>query len=391
MRLSSLDVLRGLTVAFMILVNNPGDWQHIYASLTHAHWHGLTPTDLVFPFFLFAVGNAMAITLPPLAAKGNAVFWSKTLKRVALIFGLGVLLNWAPFVRYTEAGLSFIPWADPVDPLRGVRIMGVLQRIALCYLLAAGVYKAGGIKAVGFSIVGLAVLYYCVSVAGLGEASHDSFSKEGFFGKAVDVAVLGRAHLHQPAEGFDPEGLAGTLSATLNVLLGMVAGWFLVRAPIAMRAPAALRVVGLGAGLLALGYGLSTFWPINKQLWTGSFAFVTSGYACLVLAGLFWLIDVKSIRTPILPVLTAFGRNPLFIYLLAELSPKIIKLFRWQTGISAEGKPEYLHALKWYSRDVCAPLFADLSMGSLLYALTMVMLFGLVAWYMQRRGVYVRV
>jgi predicted acyltransferase len=134
-RFYSLDVFRGATVCLMILVNNPGSWSHIYPPLEHAPWHGLTPTDLVFPFFLFAVGNALSFVMPRLEAGGDSAFWKKVIKRTALIFLIGLFLNWWPFVRWTDGHLSLIHWVNPIDETKGVRILGVLQRIALCYFL----------------------------------------------------------------------------------------------------------------------------------------------------------------------------------------------------------------------------------------------------------------
>ena len=136
-RYYSLDVFRGATVCLMILVNNPGTWSHIFDPLEHAPWHGLTPTDLVFPFFLFAVGNALSFVMPKLEAGSDAAFWKKILKRTALIFLIGLFLNWFPFVKWSDDELIFRNWVDPNNPQSGVRIFGVLQRIALCYFFAA--------------------------------------------------------------------------------------------------------------------------------------------------------------------------------------------------------------------------------------------------------------
>ena len=134
-RYYSLDVFRGATVCLMILVNNPGTWSHIFDPLEHAPWHGLTPTDLVFPFFLFAVGNALSFVMPKMEAGGDAAFWKKILKRTVLIFLIGLFLNWWPFVKWSDGELVFRNWVDPANPESGVRILGVLQRIALCYFL----------------------------------------------------------------------------------------------------------------------------------------------------------------------------------------------------------------------------------------------------------------
>src|SRR5688500_18392619 len=136
-RFYSLDVFRGATVALMILVNNPGSWSHIYSPLEHAPWHGCTPTDLVFPFFLFAVGNALAFVMPRLEEAGTAAFLRKVVTRTLLIFAIGLFLNWSPFLKWDAGMLVFKHWVDPENPASGIRIPGVLQRIALCYFFAS--------------------------------------------------------------------------------------------------------------------------------------------------------------------------------------------------------------------------------------------------------------
>ena len=151
-RYYSLDVFRGATVALMILVNNPGSWAHIYSPLEHATWHGCTPTDLVFPFFLFAVGNAMAFVMPRFEQAGDAVFWKKVIKRTLLIFAIGIFLNWSPFVRWDDENLSWKVWHN-------VRIMGVLQRIALCYFFASVIVYYAKTKG-AFVISGILLLVY---------------------------------------------------------------------------------------------------------------------------------------------------------------------------------------------------------------------------------------
>jgi predicted acyltransferase len=196
-RYYSLDVFRGATVALMILVNNPGSWGHIYSPLEHATWHGCTPTDLVFPFFLFAVGNAMAFVMPRFEQKGPAAFWRKVITRTLLIFGIGLFLNWSPFIKWDGDHLAGKPWEN-------VRILGVLQRIALAYFFASViVYYA---KARGaFVIGGIILLLYWMLCWWLGNPS-DPYSLPGYFGTNIDKMVLGETHMYK-GEGvvFDPE------------------------------------------------------------------------------------------------------------------------------------------------------------------------------------------
>ncbi len=195
-RYYSLDVFRGATVAFMILVNNPGTWSHIYDPLEHATWHGLTPTDLVFPFFLFAVGNAMAFVMPRFKQTGPATFWKKVLKRTALIFLIGLLLNWFPFMHWQDNQLVFNSWTwyDSDGQRTGIRIMGVLQRIALCYFFASIIVYYS--KTRGAFLIGILLLlvYWAICIAG---NIHDPYSLSGWFGTGFDKTLLGEVHMYR--------------------------------------------------------------------------------------------------------------------------------------------------------------------------------------------------
>ena len=185
----SLDAFRGMTVAAMILVNNPGSWSHLYAPLAHASWHGWTPTDLVFPFFLFAVGNALALTQPQGQPIPAATFWPKWTRRTLLIFGIGLLLNAWPFVQWHDDGSLHL------KELETLRIMGVLQRIALCWALAALIIRAGGLRAAAWTSAALLIGYTAACFA-FARVS-DPWSLEGFFGTGLDRLLLGESHLYQ--------------------------------------------------------------------------------------------------------------------------------------------------------------------------------------------------
>src|SRR5688572_1837603 len=216
----------------MILVNNPGSWSHIYDPLEHAGWHGLTPTDLVFPFFLFAVGNAMAFVMPRFEEKGDAHFWKKVLRRSLLIYGIGLFLNWWPFVRWQNDELvaNGWTWLDAEGKLVGVRLMGVLQRIAICYLAASVIIYY--LKVKGAFLVGMILLLlYWVLCFTLGDAANP-YSKPGFFGNPIDEAVLTIPHMYggEPyklngvVHSFEPEGLMSTIPAIVNVIFGFLIG-----------------------------------------------------------------------------------------------------------------------------------------------------------------------
>ena len=218
-RYYSLDVFRGATVALMILVNNPGSWDYLYSPLDHAPWHGCTPTDLVFPFFLFAVGNAMAFVMPRFEKEGTAYMLKKVCKRTVLIFLIGLFLNWCPFVKWDNEALVAKPWEL-------VRIMGVLQRIALCYFSASLIVYF--LKVSGAYVMGcvLLLLYWFVSLY-LGNPQ-DPYSLNGFFGTAIDIKLLGVTHLYK-GEGipFDPEGLASLPAAIVQVIFGYLIGQYI--------------------------------------------------------------------------------------------------------------------------------------------------------------------
>ena len=187
-RYYSLDVFRGATVALMILVNNPGSWSHIYSPFEHAAWHGCTPTDLVFPFFLFAVGNAMAFVLPRLREKGTAAFMRKLFTRSLLIFAIGLFLNWSPFIKWDHDQLVFKPWAN-------IRIFGVLQRIALCYFFASFIAYCFKTKStIVISMVLLLLYWWLCYYFG---ASADSYAFEGYFGTAIDKSIIGVDHMYK--------------------------------------------------------------------------------------------------------------------------------------------------------------------------------------------------
>jgi len=369
----SLDVFRGATVAAMILVNNPGTWAHLYAPLAHADWHGWTLTDLVFPFFLFAVGNALALTTSATAQPSSADFCRRWLRRTLLIFGIGLLLNAWPRVL----------WGD-IDSLR---VMGVLQRIALCWAVAALVVRAGGVHAALITTIVLLGGYWLACQ--LWAHGADPYSLEGFFGTHLDRALLGEAHLYR-GEGvpFDPEGLGSTPPAVAQVLLGyLVATHWL---PQRDTSGASLRWLGLGLALIALGLLGSTVMPINKKIWTSTYVLLTTGLATITLIATWHVLRGTSAHrgTPPAAVrrgLIAFGRNALLIFALSGLIPRTLALVR----IEEYGETDQtLPLLSWIHAHVFAPLFNDPRMGSLSYAIAMLALYWAIAAALHRRGWY---
>lgn len=262
----------------MILVNNPGSWAHIYDPLEHAKWHGLTPTDLVFPFFLFAVGNALSFVMPRLEAAGDAAFWRKVVTRSLLIFLIGLFLTWWPFFRWTDAGLAFRPWTsvDANGNIQGVRILGVLARIAICYFFAAIlIYYLK--PRLAFYVGMLLLLLYWLLCYLLGDPG-DPYSITGWFGNKVDLAVLGEAHMYHGERvngkpyAFDPEGIMSTIPAIVQVILGFLVGDYIQKKTAASTATGSSRyfemLTGLfvaGVAMLVTGFIWDTVFPINKR------------------------------------------------------------------------------------------------------------------------------
>lgn len=407
-RQASLDVFRGATVALMILVNNPGSWQALYPPLAHAPWHGLTPTDWVFPFFLFAVGQSLALALPRWQAEGRARLWRRIALRTAAIFALGLLLNAAPFVRWDATGELVLRELDTL------RTMGVLQRIALCFGAAAALLVLAGRHASPVALVAAAVLllgYWWACVA-LG-APGDAYSLQGWFGTALDRTLLGEAHLYR-GEGvpFDPEGLASTPPAIAQVLLGWWVGTQLRGR--ALDAHAVARLC-LWATLLLVLAGLWQWqMPLNKKIWTSSYVLHTSALAMLVLALVIaWLEPAaRGLLRPAtsdtataaataahkapgpglaVRVLQAFGRNPLLLFVLSGLVPRALGLLRWPEGMAADGTPLWTTPLRWAYQSGFAGIGSDPRLGSLLYAIAYTSLYAALALWLDRRRLYLRV
>ncbi|HEY9731970.1 MAG TPA: heparan-alpha-glucosaminide N-acetyltransferase domain-containing protein [Drouetiella sp.] len=298
-RFLPLDVFRGMTVCFMIIVNTPGTSKLIYPALDHAKWHGFTPTDLVFPSFLFAVGNALSFTLSKYEAKGNRAVLLKTLKRTAIIFFIGFILLWLPFNK----------------TLDHTRIPGVLQRIALCYCGASLMIHYLPRKVViALSIIFLLAYWailYCFGAPG------DQYSLQGNAVLPLDLFVLGPGHMYK-GEGipFDPEGILSTIPAVVNVLAGYYTGCFIQKHA---QTPGALgKITGAGIALVALAQIWNIVFPINKKLWTSSYVLQTVGIDLVILAAMIAVID-RLHWEKWTEFFTVFGKNTLFIYVLSDL------------------------------------------------------------------------
>lgn len=380
-RFYSLDVFRGATVCLMILVNNPGTWAHIYAPLKHAPWHGLTPTDLVFPFFLFAVGNAMAFVMPRLEAGGDAVFWRKVIKRSLLIFAIGVFLAWWPFFKWSGNELVFKPWSftDEKGNPQGVRILGVLPRIAICYFFAAIlVYYLKLRKA--FYVGTIMLLLYWVLFLLLGD-KNDPYSMAGFFGNDIDKAVLGAAHMYK-GEGmlFDPEGLMSTLPAIVQVIFGYMVGDYIIKKGKTYEMVTGLFVAGVG--FLLAGFCWDMVFPINKKIWTSSYVVYTTGLAMITIATMIYMIEFKNIKGGLARFFDVFGKNPLFVFALSAFLPKGFALIRLGDGVNP---------WNWLYKKVLIHTPGAKENGSLLYAICVILFMWAICWWMDKRKIYIKV
>jgi predicted acyltransferase len=369
-RYLALDVFRGMTICFMIIVNCPGSWQYVYSPLLHADWHGFTPTDLVFPSFLFAVGNAMAFVMHKYENQPGSVFWSKILKRTFIIFLLGFLMYWFPFFREAEGG------GVELKPLSETRIPGVLQRIALCYFFAAIIIHYGSKRfALWFSV--LALLAYWVLSYVFGDPS-DPYSLAGNAGLKLDLFLLGEKHLyHGEGIAFDPEGLLSTLPSIVNVIAGFFAGDYIRRNGSSYETIAKLMIAGALLILAAFIWDLA--FPINKKIWTSSFVLLTVGIDLLIISILIYITEVYK-RQRWTFFFVVFGRNPLFIYLLADVLLTIISMIR--IGDS--------NLQQWLFRDVFGAVSGPY-LASFLFAFFFMLLNWTVGYFMDRNRIYVKV
>jgi len=368
-RFLSLDVFRGLALCLMIVVNTPGAGSLPYYIMEHPDWFGFTIADIVFPSFLFAVGNAMAFG----AARqvSEAEFWTKVLRRTAIIFALGVLTYWFPFFRETAEGWVYRPFSD-------TRILGVLQRIALCYFFAAVAARYLGVRGLIALSAALLLGYWGVLLAGAPDAA-TAFSKAGNIGNTIDRAVLSQAHMYGGDEGFEPEGILSTVPAIVNVILGYLAGLYIIRRGVSRQT--VLRFLAVGAVLIVAALAWNPLFPVAKKLWTSSFVLLTVGIDLVVLAGLMGWIDIGKHRFGV-RFFEILGRNPITLYVVAILLEMGMSYIRI-------GGPQGPGVWSWFGRHVMQGL-APGPLGSLLTAILYMLLCWLVALWMDRRGIILK-
>jgi predicted acyltransferase len=373
-RLTSLDAFRGATIAAMILVNDPGSWKDVYPQLRHAQWNGWTFTDWIFPFFLFIVGVAMPFSFSKRLEAGGSprALITHIFRRAAVIFALGLVVNGFPF------------WLDPTFSLATFRIPGVLQRIAICYLVASFIFIYGGIKAQvwgsGLLLAAYWLLVRLVPVPGFGAGVLEPTGSLQWY---VDSTLLkGHTWVYAPAPGFDPEGIIGTIPAIATTLIGTIAGHWLRSSRTGKEKASWMFVVG--SLMVLVGVILDRWLPINKNLWTSSYVVFIGGWSLSCLATLYWLIDVKQLRRWATPFII-FGMNAIATYVLAELLAVTLGWIQWgQAGGVSISLQQFLF-LTFFASWV-SPVNA-----SLLFAITYVLVMFLFAWVLWKKRWFVKV
>jgi predicted acyltransferase len=367
-RFTALDIFRGMTICFMIIVISPGALP--YWPLDHAPWHGFTPTDLVFPSFLFAVGNALSFAEKKFNELSSGQVLYSIFKRSFIIFLLGYLMSWFPFYRL-DAHNDIIPF-----PISETRYFGVLQRIAICYLSTGLAVRYVNRKFLLYLGVGILLFYWDVLVV---FGSGSPFSIEGNAITKLDVLLFGKAHLYYDHGVFDPEGLLSTLPAVVNTLAGYLVGKYLQQKGNSGTALRPLFIIG------GLGVACAVIWnvtfPINKKLWTSSFALLTIGLDLILLPLLVLVTQTKSgVDKRWTRFFSIFGKNPLFIYMLAEMLLILLRKIPVGTINLYEQINTVVFQAVWPG-----------SAGSLLFALTNMLFCWCVGWVLDKNKVYIKV
>lgn len=368
-RLVSLDVFRGITVMAMILVNNPGSWSHIYAPLEHAKWHGCTPTDLIFPFFLFIVGVSIVYALDSARQdpSRHPQLLLRIVKRSAFLFGLGLFSALFP---------SFV--------FETVRIPGVLARIAVVFLVCGTIFLKTNWRTQAWLLGGILVLYnvliQVVPVPGFGPANLEPATNLGAW---LDRLILGENHLWKSSKTWDPEGLLSTLPAIGTGLAGMLAGQWLRLRTIEPATKVAWLFVAGGAAVV-VGMIWNGWFPINKSLWTSSYVLYTAGIAVAMLAALYWLCDVHGYRAWTKPFLV-YGVNAITVFFLSGLVPRLLQMIKVP---AANGESVGLRT--WLYDTFFVPYFSPIN-ASLAGAIVCVLIWLVILWVMYNRRIIIKV
>ena len=360
-RYLSLDIFRGLTIALMIVVNTPGTWDAIYAPLDHAKWHGCTPTDLVFPSFMFAIGVSMAFSFAKFGYRFSSELVTKIIKRVVVLYLIYFLMCFFPFYDFEPSKF---------------RILGVLPRLAFSYGIAAVVVLMVSERWLPY-VIGAVLLIYWGIMYYFGDAAnpYGMTTNAGYY---LDLAVLGDKHMwHGEGVAFDPEGILGTLSAVCTVLLGYLTGRLIrtTQNPISV----INRLLLFGAASIFVALLWNNVFPINKKLWTSSYVLYVAGIDAIVISALIWLVDLQKNTKWAWPF-RVMGSNALAAYVISEMLVIVMISIKWPL---ADGTK--MNVYQWIYENVFATWATPVN-ASLAFALTFLGLNYLILWGMYRRG-----
>ncbi|MDE6490704.1 MAG: heparan-alpha-glucosaminide N-acetyltransferase domain-containing protein [Muribaculaceae bacterium] len=371
-RILALDIMRGITIAGMILVNNAGSGTR-YAPLAHAEWNGLTPTDLVFPFFMFIMGISTYISLRKFDFRPTAATIWKIIRRTVVIFAIGLGLAWLGL--FLHGILSEASLAEAVFCFDRIRILGVLPRLALCYGMAAIIAVTLPHRMLPALIATMLAAYAAILILGNG---YDCDA--GNILSRVDRALLGENHMHRPE--FDPEGILSTLPSVAHVLIGFWCGILMIQASDNNQRIRRLFIIGTiltFAGFM-LDYGL----PVNKKVWSPSFVLVTCGMASSSLALLIWIIDIKG-RRRWCTFFRVFGMNPLFLYVLAA----VMAMAAGAVKVMSAGEP--VSVKRWFYDNVLLTSLHDPYVASLAYSILFVLANWIIGYILYKKKIYIKI
>lgn len=363
-RLMALDVMRGLTIALMIMVNTPGSWSYVYPPLLHSKWNGCTPTDLVFPFFLFIVGVSMYFSFKKFEKGITKKSLLKVLKRFSIMFLFGLFLNGFPYFD-----------------IENLRVLGVLQRIAIAYLIGALLCLQFNFKPLFIIFIGILLGYWALLFFGSSEGPYELATNLVL---KVDLLLFGENHLYRGfGIPFDPEGLLSTLPAVGTLLMGYFTSRIIGISKNTMEA--IKKMVSFGALYTFLGWFWGFYFPINKPLWSSTYVLYTGGLAMVFLGLLLWIIDIKGIKKWATPFIH-FGTNPLAIYMFSGIYVStIVRLIKIPIGGG-----ESISAYNYLYSHVCVPIAGNMN-GSLLFAVIHIIFFWLITYLLYKKKIFIKI
>jgi len=363
-RLLALDVMRGLTIALMIMVNTPGSWSYVYPPLLHSKWDGCTPTDLVFPFFLFIVGVSMWFSFKKFDNGITKKSLFKVLKRFSIMFILGVFLNGFPYFDIEQ-----------------LRYFGVLQRIAIAYLFGALLCMQFNFKQLLFIFGGILVGYWGLLYFSITEGPYELSTN---IVRKIDLLLFGENHLYNGfGIPFDPEGLLSAIPSIATLLMGYFTGRIIEFS--AGTLEAIKKLVILGSISTFIGWFWGFIFPINKALWSSTYVLYTGGLAMVFLALLLWIIDVKGFKKWATPFIH-FGTNPLFIYIFSGVYVSAI-IYLVEIPVSSG---EVLSGYEYLFSQICVPIAGNMN-GSLLFAIAHIIFFWLITYLLYKKKIFVKI